>query len=406
MDARDGEHFEQIAAELLHLRGYTVERDRTVGGRQTDLIAFTDIGDCKVTVLVECKYRGKNRPVDVKHVTDFCARVNNVRSAGKIDKGFMITNTHFTRQCYDVVRDFEGYISLLTFDDLEKQVINFSGYAKQLIADFEKLPLSQYMVDLACKDLNSKRHPSLSNYVLQWIEDDSQNQVCILGDYGTGKTSFCLYLAAELSRYYLENPKSRRIPILIFLSEYSKVGTVKATITDWLTNECNVSNAGYKAFRRMLENGRFVLILDAFDEMSGKADMQVVYDNFQSLSELHCSKGKVIITGRPGYFPNFKEMNRILITSNIYRYITDDMAHNGRLRGLLKEYGRLSGSLPRGDNWLEDAWEVNGWDLFSSADNGGFDKLDLIMDLKETAKGTGLARRGFSETETVLVFYK
>ncbi len=310
------QEFEREVAHLLFMQGYQVKLNRTVGARQTDMLAIISAGNCAMTVLVECKYHDQNATVGVIEVTDFCARVNNARMEGRIDKGFLVTNTGFTRQAFDCVESCRSYVALLTRSDLERSLIDFSSYTNRLIQDFEKMPLSQYMVDLTCRTAGGRRHASVSGFVLEWLRNGNGNQMCILGDYGTGKTSFCLYLSYLLAKEYSNSQGTTRIPILILLREYVKAGNVKTMVTDWLVNECGLPNGRYVVFRRMLENGRFVLILDGFDEMTMRTNLQVIHDNFRNLSELYCPKGKLIIAGRPEYFPDLEEMNRIILTGS------------------------------------------------------------------------------------------
>ena len=53
------------------------------------------------------------------------------------------------------------------------------------------------------------------------------------------------------------------------------------------------------------------LILDGFDEMAMKVDKKIRERNFEVLAELAVPPNKTILTGRPGYFPNFKEIKKI-----------------------------------------------------------------------------------------------
>lgn len=309
----DWRSFELEVAKLMTLQGYEVKPDRLVGARQSDLVATLRHGPCTTTVLVECKYLLAGKRVGVREVSDFCSRVANARISGIGDKGFLVTNTTFTRLAFLCVSslNLQNCVSLLSYEDMEKSPLDFTYYVNMLVTRFQNMPLSSYMADLSCTTMEGQRQASISKFVLRWLRTKA-NQMCILGDYGTGKTSFCLYLACFLAKQYLQSPNKARIPLLIELKEYAKAGGVRPMVTDLLVNECGITNGRYQSFRRMLESGRFILLLDGFDEMTARTDMQTIYDSFRDLSALNCPNGKLIITGRPGYFPDLEEMNRII----------------------------------------------------------------------------------------------
>ena len=66
-----------------------------------------------------------------------------------------------------------------------------------------------------------------------------------------------------------------------------------------------------RALKKLMEAGKLLLNLDGFDEMYQKIDAKTRKDNFRFLSELAQPPNKVILTGRPGYFPSFTEIVEI-----------------------------------------------------------------------------------------------
>jgi len=151
----------------------------------------------------------------------------------------------------------------------------------------------------------------MDDYVDDWLNDQTRNHISILGDYGTGKTSFCRQYAAKLARRWLADPDRNRIPILVSLRDYAKAMNLEQLITDFLVNRYGIQ-AGYEAFRRFNADGRLVLLFDGFDEMAQKVDYQTTVDNFEELARAVETGSKVILTCRTPYFRTSREAEELL----------------------------------------------------------------------------------------------
>ena len=109
------------------------------------------------------------------------------------------------------------------------------------------------------------------SYFSNWVNLKGGARICILGDYGAGKTSFCQRFAFDISKKHLEDPNNNPIPLLVPLHKYTKAINIKALITDFLVNDCRINNFRYDSFEFLLKTGRFLLLLDGFDEMARHA---------------------------------------------------------------------------------------------------------------------------------------
>src|SRR5204862_6246106 len=117
------------------------------------------------------------------------------------------------------------------------------------------------------------RHISvIDTYIHQWPQEDSNRQLAIFGEYGSGKSTLCQKLARDLALSHLNDPSSSRIPILLNLREFVGKLDLEAYITSFLDRECNVVNPRIELFRAMNEAGIFLMIFDGFDEMAVKVD--------------------------------------------------------------------------------------------------------------------------------------
>jgi len=278
---------------------------------------------------------------DVDEVRDFYDRVMRSRMEGDTDSAELIANRGFTGAAMEFLRERRAsrFVALRSLSDLLHGLIDFRAYLSLLPNDFMSTELSTYMVDLDCTvsipstsqvydwdipddeydsdnvDIADKdvQRSSVSRFILDWIAEPDSPVLFVLGDYGTGKTSLCQYLGSELAKRYQADPLRSRVPIIVPLRTYHGAGNAKSLITDWLINECDIQSARYRSFRAMLDAGLFVLFLDGFDEMTLTTHADEVADAFRSLSQLNAEDGKLVITGRPSYFPNIGELNDMIL---------------------------------------------------------------------------------------------
>lgn len=308
--------FEKEVSEVLELAGYEVERDVLVAGGQTDIIARKKNSVPESRILVECKYTESNSSVAVDDVENFNARIQMLRNIDKVDSGFLITNHKFSR--YAKQAKTTSYIHLLTIDQLRRNIFNFTIYLKDLTD--QKTTIRHPLIKPLYSPYGGKSEPSSTNYkgydLLEFLLEASASsdgkRLCILGDYGLGKTTSSLWFASILADQFLNSPDNTPIPILVPLWRYTKSINVQALITDYIVNDCGIPNFRFSTFVGLLESGVFLLILDGFDEMARHVDEEVRYRNFADLSSLAKGKAKIILTGRPSYFPNEEELGRIL----------------------------------------------------------------------------------------------
>jgi DNA-directed RNA polymerase specialized sigma24 family protein len=319
--------FEAEVQRILELSGYTVSRDVLIAGAQTDLIGHRRIGGILTRLLIECKHSEEEQPVSGDEVENFVARVITLRNKDEFDHGYLISNVGFTRNAKAAAG--VSFIELLTVPELYRRVFDFSSYAHSLALTFKESPLSRtfilpYMAEMSLSiaedetgTISVERAPSssmieMTNFCDQWIGEPGGGRLCLLGDYGAGKTSFCTWFAHRQADKYLSNPSTERIPLLMSLRRYTKALDVRAMVTDFLVNDCGIHNFRLPAFEALLQKGLFLIIVDGFDEMSRYVDQEVRYRTIAELGWLGQGESKVILTGRPSYFPTHEELVQVL----------------------------------------------------------------------------------------------
>jgi len=225
--------------------------------------------------------------------------------------GVLITHARVSPAARERAAETGDLVRTFTLDEFYRELIDFEPYVHRLVADYENDELSTCYVDLGCQGGDGSTYKPMDGYVDRWLDDPARNHISILGDYGTGKTSFCRQYAAKLGRRWLADPDHHRIPILISLRDYAKAVSLKQLVTDFLVNRYGIQ-AGYEAFRRFNADGRLLLLFDGFDEMAQKVDYETTADNFEELARAVEAQSKVLLTCRTPYFRTRAEAEKLL----------------------------------------------------------------------------------------------
>lgn len=203
----------------------------------------------------------------------------------------------------------QGKIKVFTLPTLINMI--FAPYYKYLDDLIKETGIDNY-IELACEVpsinktgniIHYDSHPYLDVYVDNWLKEDGQHQLSILGEYGTGKTWFCRHYALNKIDIFKVDPVNNRLPLLIRLRDYTSFDSLSELITDFVENKCGIAKPGsYEVFQRLNKDGRLLLLLDGFDEMGAQIDEEITKNHFNELSEAVTKNSKVIFTCRKEYF--------------------------------------------------------------------------------------------------------
>jgi energy-coupling factor transporter ATP-binding protein EcfA2 len=335
-----GKEFQHKVAELYRLLGAQVDEDIEVCGKKVDLLVNFLVPGSRLRhrIIVECKAEKTNRAQN-QRVMEFSGLLETARRAGDADSAEIISLEPWSEQSKGFAR--QAGIEVTTYEQKIRNLIDFSPYMSRLSEsvhvstslDNIDPPLASYYVALRGTShtiKGSEQIDDLTDYLLRWsIQEESQQRIGILGEYGSGKTSLCRMFAAELARQYKERPGNRRIPILLNLREYTKTVGIEALVVRFLDHDCGVNNPRYQLFDAMHKAGLFLIILDGFDEMASRTDSDTIELNLNEIEKLASHpRAKLIITTRPEYFATQGEQesawrpdrDRILLGSRSTRY--------------------------------------------------------------------------------------
>lgn len=290
-----GRAFELRVANLLKsCVGYrNVREQEHICGKNVDIIFEKKLNPRKFrTIAVECKNwrKGINR----KALLGVYLEYKPLFDAKAIDELWLVTPFPPHATVREFADDFSG-MELLHISELERDVIDFSVYAGFLKSLIDKDYLSRYYIQPRVEG----REELLHDQILKWLKSEGCEPVAIWAEYGMGKTSYAIFLASQLASDYLRD-SSNRIPILIALGDFYTSPRIDGLFSNALTNtKSGVDGYNFITFSHLHEAGRFVIILDGFDEMKHAMTKSEFNSISKEIRQLVCPNSKVILLGRP-----------------------------------------------------------------------------------------------------------
>jgi len=205
---------------LLTVMGFACQERQAAADRVR--LVCTSKGAFARPVAVVCKEWVVERP-------DVEALLVEVKEQ-ELGGGVLVTHTLVSPAARERAAESEGAVRAFTLDQFYRELINFEGYVRKLVTDYEDDELCTYYVDLGCRSADESIYKPMDEYVDAWLDDPARNHISILGDYGTGKTSFCRQYAAKLGRRWLADPDASQMFLLA-----GEPGIGKTSIAAWLT---------------------------------------------------------------------------------------------------------------------------------------------------------------------------
>lgn len=208
-------------------------------------------------------------------------------------------------------------IEIITQDEILNNLVDFAEYKAKIKArvSHEKLKgshltLIDTYVEPRFKNSHQKEEHSsryLESEIMSWLEDPSDTQIAILGEYGQGKSTVALMQTYHLLEKGLHHLK--RIPILIELR-----GKSPSTMSsgELLGAWCHAYGVNSRHLQALHEAGKLLIIFDGFDEMSLMGTPSERLKHFRTLWEFNHSQSKLIFTGRPNLFLDTDELKQAL----------------------------------------------------------------------------------------------
>lgn len=302
-----GNVFEREVLDTLATLGYKVDRNVHIRGCQVDIYCEFYTGAITIRLMVECKNYDGSRMVGIDAVNKFAGILAVARNNGIVDKGLIVTTNGFTAQAKANAR--VAGIELKTYSELSTQLVNFDTYIDRIISEYESLKVSRYYIELSGTETEDYDDPDtiffrpIDGFIQQCLFNNDRSKVALLGNFGTGKSTFCQRYAYTLAQQY-KRDHSARVPVLINLKDFEAGVDIQTLILNTLMIRygINLTLVISLALQRI---GKFLLIFDGFDEMDIRANPDTVRENLRQLNKvLEIKRNKIIITCRTHFFRN------------------------------------------------------------------------------------------------------
>ncbi|NTU50294.1 MAG: NACHT domain-containing protein [Desulfobulbaceae bacterium] len=382
----------QVSHVLRAFPGAVVLEHAKLAGKDVDVYCtFTDTIHGTVRIAVECKDHARllTRETIVRILSDY----RPIIEQNKADRIMIVTRHGIVASAKDAL-DGKQYTHV-TYDELLQSLFGPGSLIENMQQQFSTDLLSEYYVPVQCYDLDvgfisrnfdrvynpfiefARESPSwtfdrlvlewtklnsddmqmcrlaksytereleamrqlrlrktktdLERLVVGWIEDNDIRQgLALLGSYGLGKSSFARRLANVCAQRYARG-ETDRIPFLIELRHFGSHQDISGLISHELVNRHSVRNGSFETFQLLNRSGRFLIILDGFDEMKQGMTHDSLVFNFNELNKLNVGRSKVILCGRPTLFSSEREQTTVLtgslgMSDQTVQYIQIDIA--------------------------------------------------------------------------------
>lgn len=313
------EKHEDYVTALYRRLGYSVKQNINIDGQQVDLLCENWLSGIGLTRLyIDCKHTSltENKSVSKDDVDQFIYSFKSRAENNGWTAGVMVSNRPFSQYAKAAAVNHPN-IHLKTIDDLHEEVLRIRAYLYDSIQRYEEgnrffdfiPPYGRQTSDSSVMNLIL-----LEELVRAWLRTDGIPQMCLFGDFGTGKTTFLEFLHYSLAKRYIADSSSR-IPLLIPLRKYYEAADHEEIIAQFFMQECGV-NVQHSLFNNFLIHGRFFLLLDGFDEMGAKSDSTIRKANYLKIAPLTEGHSKILISCRPAYFISLDETRAVFSFMN------------------------------------------------------------------------------------------
>lgn len=188
----------------------------------------------------------------------------------------------------------------------------WGAYEDALQARAREARLDDYYVSLTCQRESASGATSsrgIEEVVGEWKSELASGSLAILGEFGAGKSWFCLKYAMTQMAEFKKDPLNERFPVLIPLSQFRQAPSIQQMINHVLTEQYRLPFIGsaYKTLERLVDDGRILLLLDGLDEMTVSVDSERTHSNLSELARLGGRRAKTVITSRTEFFRDLVE---------------------------------------------------------------------------------------------------
>jgi len=214
-----------------------------------------------------------------------------------------VARSGFANNAHAVARTL--LVQLRTYDALLRSLADLPACIEAGLRAFQGSALERLYVEqdvLLDEELEAPQRRALVKSVDDWLAEPGQGFLALLGDFGTGKTSFAKRYAAALAALAKGSPEEHRVPVLIDLREARSTTVSLENILTHRFQSLSPRPFNPQALLHLNREGHLVLIFDGFDEMLGYSDPGQYAENLRQILRAAEGRAKVVLTCRTHYF--------------------------------------------------------------------------------------------------------
>ncbi len=305
-----GKRFEDEIATLYRLLGFEAKQDIELSGIQIDLAIQQKTGGMTTHAIVECK----DKRITSTERDQILAQQNLAQRKLPRHRWIAVSSQGFAADTRAALED--AGVDCVTYAELLRELVPLDNDVDGLIADYEKWVGERWegedrfiRPDLVT-DIVYERLPALT-HLGKWLGEERRNQLVVLGDLGTGKSTLSGFLAYNLARSFRDDPLRHPAPVLIPLKDVRKEVSLEGIIISHFSQR-GLRDINFTRFEHLVRLGKIILLFDAFDEMADRVRWDVTQSNFRELSRAAELQGKVILTCRTHYFKDRSEQVKVI----------------------------------------------------------------------------------------------
>lgn len=305
--SKKGDAFRDLVASHLAAAGMQAAAEVLVGFKKADVRASWTRNDLDgpVTYLVETKDYDGTLPL--AECTEFAAEYGELVRRGEADRAWLVSRGPVSAAGRSAI---EGNRTLrcFTLQELQRTLFGLDDYLRDLIASYRDEGTAAYYVAP-----HTEEGQDLEKLVAEWLsEPGSPAPLAVVSGYGRGKSTFARHLAAQMAEKALADP-SVRIPILVPLGEVLDEIAIDSLLGRLFSSRHRAVNYHFKLFEELNRAGRFLVILDGFDEMKHGMTLAAFERAFSELMRFDAGDARVLILGRDTAFHNDLEFRSLIL---------------------------------------------------------------------------------------------
>lgn len=222
-----------------------------------------------------------------------------------------------------IVNSLNKIIAPSVEDEWEKKFKeSYKNSIEKDIKEYKKSSLLKQYIELNALDFKDKPMGRLIHAVDVNIE--SGKPVAVIGEFGSGKTTFTRYYEYKKKYEWLESSEvSREVSryvLLLDLNEYSRK-RYTLNMINWIIDHVK-QKIGYELkkwqFEKLLIEKKLILIFDGLDEIANIPGENTINKNISKIIKISHNESPIIITSRKAFLESEVEQRNLKSCIRIY----------------------------------------------------------------------------------------